>query len=177
MGGSPQHGSDDARRRAAERWLLRAAPSEETALKEWDSGVAVLVAGHSWDAVRVPYRLLDPTFDYDTEPEALRVCVTRLRLVGPAFCDPYRPYTYFLVPPGSDAHWPREEFVADEVECLGGTEPYVRHVGVPRVDRVKRPGLFWLTPPDTVAFRYVDPTHLLFVLRTHRHATASQAVR
>ncbi|CAL9614419.1 hypothetical protein SUDANB1_05697 [Streptomyces sp. enrichment culture] len=152
-------------RASAEQWLLRAAPDEQVARDEWSCGVALLVAGRIWDAVRVPYEVLDPSFDGDTNPATLRTWIASMRLVGPSFCDPYRPYVYFLVQAGTDRVWPAGEFEAVKVECLGGTEPYVRHIGVPRIDRIKRPGPFWLVPPDRVAHRHVDAAHLLNVLR------------
>jgi hypothetical protein len=159
------HGADRGRQESAQRWLLQAAPNEQVARGEWGSGVALLVAGRTWDAVRVPYDVLDPSFDGDTPSATLREYVTRLRLIGPSFCDPYRPYVYFLVRAGTDNEWPAEEFDAVKVECLGGTKPYVRHVGVPPVHCTDRPGLFWLVPPDRVAHRHVDAAHLLNVLR------------
>ncbi|MER7477476.1 hypothetical protein ABTX60_07435 [Streptomyces sp. NPDC126510] len=168
MNGSSQYvlnGADRGRQELAQRWLLQAAPEEQVALNEWSCGVALLVAGRTWDAVRVPYEVLDTSFDADTAPKALRTCVADLRLVGPSFCDPYRPYVYFLVQAGTDRVWPAEEFESVKVECLGGTEPYVRHIGVPPIGRTERPGLFWLMPPDRVACRHVDAAHLLNVLR------------
>lgn len=162
-------------RESAEQWLLRAAPDEQAARDEWTRGVALLVAGRTWDAVRVPYGVLDPSLGLDTDPATLRACVARLRLVGPIFCDPYRPYVYFLVQAGTDAEWPAEEFAAVKVECLGGSEPYVRHVGVPPVARTERPGPFWLVPPDRVAYRHVDAAHLLDVLRERLRQAAPEA--
>ncbi|CAL9471643.1 hypothetical protein SUDANB145_02839 [Streptomyces sp. enrichment culture] len=166
--------ADREHREAARQWLLRAAPDVRGALDEWTRGVALLVAGRSWDAVRVPYTLLDPNFDHDTEPSTLRTWVTRQRLNGPVFCDPYRPFVYFLVPPGTDREWPRDVFKVAGLECLGGTEPYVRHVGVPPVDRTERPGLFWLLAPDGVGFRHVDAGHLIAVLRERQQEKSAE---
>ncbi|MGP2435925.1 hypothetical protein [Streptomyces sp. JW3] len=169
---------DRDRRENAEQWLLRAAPDVRVALDEWTRGVAVLVAGRSWDAVRVPYALLDPAFHRATEPSTLRAWITQQHLVGPSFCDPYRPFAYFLVPPGTDREWPRGTFaVAAGLECLGGTEPYVRHVGVPRTDRTAPPGLFWLMPPDSVGSRYVDARHLISVLRARQQEEPVELVQ
>jgi hypothetical protein len=162
------NGADRARRKAAEQWLLRAAKDPQDALNEWNRGTAVLVAGRNWDAVRVPYTLLDPAFTYETEPDTLRTLITRLRLVGPSFADPYGSHTYFLVPPRTDKTWPHAELTAIKVECLGATKSYMHHVGVPSLGRTERPGMFWLMPPDSAPFRHVDATHLLAVLRERR---------
>lgn len=170
-------GAERGRRETAERWLLRAAPDPALALEEWGRGVAVLVAGQAWDAVRVPYAVLDSTFNRGTQPGELRACVARLGLDGPVFCDPYRPFLYFLVPPGTDRDWPRETLARARIECLGGTEPYVHHVGVPRVDRTERPGLFWLLPPDSGRPRHVDAAHLVDVLCERLGQAAREAAR
>ncbi|MFE4421299.1 hypothetical protein [Streptomyces sp. NPDC056817] len=147
----------------AQEWLYRAAASRETAGNEWtQQGVAVLTAGVMWDAVRIPYAVLgvDPEQEHDTE--ALRGLLAELKLSGPAFCDPYRPFLYVLVPPGTDRQWPLTLSPAG-VECLGGTRPYVHYVGVPRVDRLQPPGLFWVTLPDGSS-RFTDPQRLFQVL-------------
>jgi hypothetical protein len=172
------HGIDRASRNAAEQWLLRAAPDERTA-HQWSQGIALLVAGRTWDIVRVPYNLLDVAFNHETEPEALLACITRLHLVGPAFCDPCRPFVYFLVPPGTDARWPHYEFRRTQIACLGGTNAYEHQVGVPSIDRTQRPGRFWVVPPDNATHRHVDADHLLAVLREKlaEAATAAGGVR
>lgn len=173
------NGADRARREAAERWLLRAARDKRDALHQWSRGVALLVAGRTWDVVRVPSTMLDPGFDHTTEPAALLSCLTRLRLVGLAFCDPCRPFLYFLVPPGTDVHWPHHEFSRTQIACLGGTHYYEHHVGVPSIDRTQRPGRFWVVPPDSVTHPYVNADHLLAVLRQKQAeaATASAGVQ
>ncbi|MEV6804671.1 hypothetical protein [Streptomyces sp. NPDC051132] len=132
----------------------------------------MLTAGRQWDAVRAPYTAIDREFDRDTAPEVLRRRLEALGVAGAAFCDSYRPYVYFLVPPGTDRHWPAD---LGEAQCLGGTPPYVRHVVVPRLDFVSLPGLFWLTPPDTGEPRLVDPEHLVQVLRAAAAEPASTA--
>ncbi|MEU3441434.1 hypothetical protein ACOZDF_09265 [Streptomyces griseoincarnatus] len=149
----------------AARWLLRAAPDTETALAEWDDhGVAVLVAGWAWDAVRVSYGTIGYDFDGLARPEDLRGLLDKLSLAGPAFCDPYRAYAYFLVSPGTDREWPHGELARAGVECFGAHSEYVHHVGVPRVDRIDRPGPFWLVTPDRTAKEHVDATALADVL-------------
>lgn len=159
---------------SATRWLLRAAADTETALAEWDAhAVALLVAGRAWDAVRVPYGALGYDFDGLTRPEDLRGQLDKLGVAGPVFCDPYRAYAYFLVPPGTDREWPHGEMTRAGVECFGGHGPYVHHVGVPRVDRTDRPGSFWLVTPDCTAREHVGPALLLGVLRK-RLRTATQ---
>lgn len=96
------------RRAAAEAWLYRAATSQETAGREWATqGVALLAAGIVWDAVRVPHAALSADLERDTDPDMLRRRLHELQLAGPVFCDPYRPYLYVLVPPGTDRQWPR----------------------------------------------------------------------
>ncbi len=162
--------TDYGRREAAQRWLLRAATDVPTALGQWGSGPAVLVAGRGWDAVRVPYEALDPAFDAGTDPTTLRTCLSRLRLIGPAFCDPRRANLYFLVQARTDRQWPHEELSPVDVVCFGGTGPYAHHIGVPRVDRTEPPGLFWLVPLDRVGYRHVDAAHLLGVVRARRQA-------
>ncbi|MFH9672880.1 hypothetical protein ACH4L5_11505 [Streptomyces sp. NPDC017405] len=156
------------RRAEAAQWLLRAADSPSAAAMEWQRhGVAVLTAGRQWDAVRAPYSAIGREFGRDTSPEVLRRRLTELGVAGAVFCDSHRPHVYFLVPPGTDRHWPAD---AGEAQCLGGTPPYVRLVAVPRLDIVSLPGVFWLTPPDTGEPRLVDPEHLVQVL----HASAAE---
>ncbi|RPE39710.1 hypothetical protein EDD90_2727 [Streptomyces sp. Ag109_O5-1] len=143
--------------------MLGATASKLHAGTEWTSyGVAVLTAGLVWDVVRAPYTVLDRRFDRDTDPEELRREVKALE-VGAVFCDPYRPVLYFLVPPGTDRYWPQEVGPAG-VGCLGGTLPYVHHVGVPRLDLISPPGLFWAVPPDYGGRVLADPKHLYRVL-------------
>lgn len=167
---APLQGMDRAKRAAAQAWLLgvnaggrpsSSQGSPQMAMTEWTNhGVALLRAGITWDVVRVPYTVLDTDFDGDAEPDALRRRLEELEVSGAVFCDPYRPFLYFMVPPGSDEKWPRD-LASVGVECLGGTRPYIHHVGVPRMDRDKLPGPFWLLPPDNGTRRLVDP-HLLY---------------
>ncbi|MGW0952829.1 hypothetical protein [Streptomyces sp. NPDC002545] len=148
----------------AQEWLYRAAPSRGTAEGEWThQGVALLTAGVIWDAVRIPYGALGVDPEQDNETEALRGRMEELELSGPAFCDPYRPFLYILVPPGTDEQWPLTLGPAG-VECLGGTRPYVHYVGVPRVDRLQPPGPHWVTLPDGSS-RFTNPRHLFQVLQ------------
>jgi hypothetical protein len=158
------NGADRARREAAEQRLLRAAQDEWTALHQWSHSIALLVAGRTWDVVRLPSTMLDADFDHETEPAALPACITRLGMIGPAFCDPYRTAMHFLVPPGTNAHRPHEEFRRTQIACLRGANAYEHHVGVPRIDRTRRPGRFWVVPPDSVTHRHVDADHLLALL-------------
>ncbi|MFJ8086225.1 hypothetical protein ACIQ6Y_37350 [Streptomyces sp. NPDC096205] len=159
-------GADRGKRAAAESWLLDAAPYQPTTEAEWASahGVALLTAGVRCDAVRVPYNVLHPGFDGGTTPDALRHLLAGLGIVGPVFCDPYRPFAYFLVPPGTDRVWGRD-LAAAGMECLGGTQPYVRHVGVPHLGRVSPPGAYWLHPLDGGSLWYVDAGRLHAVLQ------------
>ncbi|MEU1372002.1 hypothetical protein ABZ454_38835, partial [Streptomyces sp. NPDC005803] len=153
------------RRATAYTWLLAAAQDGKVAMMEWDRhGTALLTAGVTWDAVRVPYALLDPTYDRDTEPAVLRRRLAELEVDGPVFCDPYRPHLYFMVPAGTDQSWPRT-LVPAQVEILGGTRPYIHHVGVPRPNRVEPPGPYWLTPPHDEVRRHVAASHLYEVLQ------------
>ena len=158
-------GSEHARRMAAQNWLLQAAKHRHTARMEWtEQGVAVLTAGLAWDVVRVPYDVLDPAFDRGTGPAALLRRLDDAQVFGATFCDPYRPLLYVMVAPGTDRHWNRDLARAG-VECLGGTRPYVRLVGVPRVERTEPPGPYWLIPPDNAAgLRFADAEHLHQVL-------------
>ncbi|MFG2950493.1 hypothetical protein [Streptomyces adustus] len=157
--------ADRARWADAEAWLLRAAPSPQTAAMEWARHcVAVLAAGQKWDVVRVPYAVLHPDFGLDTTPDKLRHQVSELKMSGSMFCDPYRPYLYVMVPPGTDKTWPYDSSPAG-VECLGGTRPFIHHVGVPSLDRLAPPGLFWLIPPYSLDSPLADPEHLKQVLR------------
>ncbi|MFD5568989.1 hypothetical protein [Streptomyces cadmiisoli] len=162
------------RRAAAYEWLLTAAPDRQTAISEWRSpGVALLTAGVEWDAVRVPYDVLHPGFDRATTLQELVQRLGELKVGGSAFCDPYRPFMYLLVPPRTDKDWPRD-LASARVECLGGTQPYVHHVGVPRLESVAPPGPFWLTPPDVIPQRHADPEHLYAVLHALLHAAPQQ---
>jgi hypothetical protein len=81
---------------------------------------------------------------------------------------------YFLVPPGTDKGWPLD-LVPAGVEILGGTEPYVRHVGVPSLSQIRRPGPFWVHPLDRGARWHVDPQHLYAVLHALVNETAAQS--
>ncbi|MEW5356183.1 hypothetical protein [Streptomyces sp. 16-176A] len=159
-------GALHGRRAAAEDWLLRSARDRETAVAEWTAelGVAVLTAGISWDVVRMPYAVLDGSFGRDVAPGALLHRLEQLELEGAVFCDPFRPYLYVMVPAGTNAQWPRLPALPG-VECLGRTGPCVQHVGVPRLDRTKPPGPYWLRPPDRTSGRYADPGRLLKFLR------------
>ncbi|MGW2445784.1 hypothetical protein [Streptomyces sp. NPDC001675] len=152
-------------RAEAEQWMLQATDTPHTAAMEWTTHqVALLTAGRVWDAVRLPYVLLRPDFERDTRPEELRRRVAELQVEGAMFCDPYRPFLYVLVPPGTDRRWP-DDLAPAGVECMGGTAPYIRHVGVPRLDLLAPPGLFWLVPPDSGGRRLADAQHLYEVLR------------
>ncbi|MFD0032561.1 hypothetical protein ACFVJK_30690 [Streptomyces sp. NPDC127172] len=172
-GSSPVHALGAARRErqvAAHTWLLESAADRQTAATEWImQGLALLTAGVTWDAVRVPCALLDPDFDRSTEPAVLRRRVEELDVAGPVFCDPYRPHLYFMVPPGTDRDWPQDLAPAG-VECLGGTRPYIHHVGIPRPDRIAPPGPYWLTSPNSGARRHVVAHRLYEVL----HACAAR---
>lgn len=185
-GGSPRDVEKQASRADAYSWLLASALHQQTAALEWTThGVALLTAGITWDAVRVPYALLDPEYNRRTElgdtvrnaamrPElatALRKRLEDFQVVGSVFCDPYRPNLYFMVPPGTDRRWPRRNLGPIGVECLGGTRPYIHHVGVPRVDQVAPPGPYWLTPPDSGVPRHVIAKRLYEML----HACIVQA--
>jgi hypothetical protein len=164
-------GADQARRLTAHNWLLEAAPHRHTAGMEWTSNhVALLKAGVTWDVVRVPYAVLDRTFDRDTEPAALLRWLEAAEVGGAVFCDPYRPYMYVMVPPGTDRSWKRDLAPAG-VECLGGTQPYIHHVGVPRIDCVEPPRPFWVLSPDA-GRRHADADHLYKVLETCVRVTA-----
>ncbi|QKW30696.1 hypothetical protein HUT11_34710 [Streptomyces seoulensis] len=159
------------RRTAAEDWLLQSAEDRDTAVREWTAelGVAVLTAGITWDAVRLPYAVLDGSFGRDVTPGALRHRLEQLELAGAVFCDPFRPCLYVMVPAGTDAQWPRLPALPG-VECLGRTGPCVQHVGVPRLDRTDPTGPYWLRPPDRTSGRYADPNRLLAFL----HARAAE---
>lgn len=153
-------------RAAAETWLCQAADDVSMARNEWDEkGFALLRAGVIWDAVRLPFTVLGPGLDRGAKPGQLRQLLVRLALRGPVVCDPYRPYLYVLVPPGTDRDWEKAPPIPG-VECLGGTPPFIRILGVPRIDRLEPPGQYWLTPPDP-AGRLADPIHLYRVLRSH----------
>ncbi|WP_330462113.1 hypothetical protein [Streptomyces sp. NBC_00775] len=157
-------GEDRERRAVAEAWLSQAATSREAAGMEWtEQGVALLTAGIVWDAVRLPYAPLGADLDRDADPDQLHRRLDELRVTGPVFCDPYRPHLYVLVPPGTDREWPRTLAPAG-VECLGGTRPYIHHVGVPRLDLISPPGPYWVTLPDGTG-HLTDPQHLFQVLR------------
>lgn len=161
-------GEARVRRAQAEQWMLQAADSYNTAGTEWSKhGVAVLRAGRVWDVVRASYSALGPGFDREDDPQQLRRRVEALRVSGAVFCDPYRPFMYFLVPPGTDQHWPHEGGPAG-VDCLGGTPPYVHHIVVPRLDYISPPGLFWLVLPDNGGPRLCDPAHLYRVLHASK---------
>ncbi|WP_149824151.1 hypothetical protein [Streptomyces tailanensis] len=153
--------------------MYQAAPSREVAAKDWtDHGVTLLKAGVVWDAVRVPYAILGQGLDRETAPDTLRWRMNELGLTGPAFCDPYRPYVYFLVPPETDQQWPRTLAPAG-IECLGGTQPYIHHVGVPRLNRTAPPGLYWLLLPDNTIW-HADPQRLEQVLCAQLAEAAKQ---
>ncbi|MFH9663346.1 hypothetical protein ACH4NF_34370 [Streptomyces sp. NPDC017248] len=107
----------------------------------------------------MPYTVLHTEFDYNTKPGALRQRLDELQVHGAVFCDPHRPCLYAMVPPGTDQHWPRA-LARAEIDCLGGTQPYIWHVGVPRIDITRPPGPYWLLPPDSVGRRHTDPEHL-----------------
>lgn len=159
----PPPGADRTRGETAHHWLLRSAPHHQHAGTEWNhSGITLLRAGVNWDAVRAPYETFG--LDRDAPAEALRRRMTELEVTGPLFCDPYRPYVYALVPPATDSDWP-QDLTAAGYPCLGGTSPYVHHVGVPAPYRTAPPGCFWLTPPDPGGKVHVDPDRLCLVLR------------
>ncbi|MET8957659.1 hypothetical protein ACWEO4_41005 [Streptomyces sp. NPDC004393] len=169
----PLRGADQAQRAAAETWMYRAAKSRQEAGTEWrQQGIALLTAGIVWDVVRVPYAPLGADLERDAEPEQLRRRLQELHVPGPVFCDPYRPYLYVLVPPGTDREWPRT-LAAAGVECLGGTRPYIHHVGVPRLDLISPPGPYWLTLPDGTG-RLTDPQHLFQMIRAGVAEAAKQ---
>ncbi|MFC4500546.1 MULTISPECIES: hypothetical protein [Streptomyces] len=168
----PLRGQDRVRRAQAEGWLLaaahfdrkRAPEAERAAIHDWERGtVALLTAGVTWDVVRVPYNALSPGFSRDTNPDELRQRLADLKVHGAAFCDPYRPYLYVMVPAGTDREWPARQLA--DVECMGSSKAYIHHVGVPRVDRIAPPGLYWLTSPDAEGPHYADWQHLFAVLR------------
>ncbi|MEU2426871.1 hypothetical protein ABZ619_38665 [Streptomyces sp. NPDC007851] len=163
---NPADQAERDRRAAAHDWLMQSASHRHRAGLEWTySGVAVLTAGVTWDVVKMPYAAFDPRFDWNTPAKELRQRLEELEVAGPAFCDPYRPYVYALVPPGTDRKWPQDLTAAGH-ECLGGTRPFVHHVAIPSLNRSEPPGLFWLTLPDPLGEHpHVDPGHLCKVLR------------
>ncbi|MEV6029056.1 hypothetical protein [Streptomyces sp. NPDC052036] len=164
-------GEDRERRAAVEAWLYRAATSRQTAAVEWTrQRIALLTAGIVWDAVRVPYPQLGADLERDAGPEQLRRRLYELQVAGPVFCDPYRPFLYVLMPPGTDREWPRT-LTHMGVACLGGTRPYVHHLGVPRLDLISPPGPYWLSAPDGTG-RLTDPQHLYQVLQAQAVVTA-----
>lgn len=152
------------RRTQAARWMLKAAESQEAVGREWrHHGAALMAAGIMWDVVRTPYTALGLGFERSTDVQDLRRQVAEMG-VGAVWCDPFRPFLYFLVPPGTDRHWPSDMSQAG-LDCLGGTPPYTRHTGVPRLDRLSPPGHYWLVPPDYGGDVLADPAHLYKVLR------------
>jgi hypothetical protein len=160
----------DTRVAAVQAWLYKAAPAPEVAAEEWRTqGVALLTAGVAWDAVRVPYAPLGLV--REDAPDTIRRRLGDLQVIGPVFADPYRPNLYVLVPPGTDRAW-SSALAPAGVECLGGTPPYVRCVGVPRLDRVARPGPFWVTPPDSPD-HLADPQQLYRTLHAHAREAAA----
>ncbi|NUR01401.1 MAG: hypothetical protein HOY79_34200 [Streptomyces sp.] len=169
----PLRGAGRIRRTAAESWLLAAAGDRERAATEWDrQGLALLTAGHRWDAVRIPPHLLNPALDRHATPALLRYHLTEARLSGAVFCDPYRPFLYLLVPPGADDDWPRA-LTAAGAERLGSDHSHTCHVGVPRIDRDRPPGSYWLQPPDSGGRRHVDAARLRDVLHARVHQPES----
>lgn len=162
---APEHDQ----RAAAQEWLCRAAEDRDVAAREWSQdGCALLRGGVLWDAVRAPFAAIDPNLTWDTDATELRRRMAELELFGPIVCDPYRPYFFFLVEPGTDAWWPTVLDVA-KVECLGGTPPFKRVLFIPHIDRVKPSRLYWLMPPDGTG-QLVDARHLYALLRKQVNA-------
>ncbi|MER6334085.1 hypothetical protein ABT298_33225 [Streptomyces sp. NPDC001034] len=169
------HGEALTRRTQATQWMLKAAQSQDTAGMEWtEHGVALLTAGRVWDVVRAPYAALGRGLDRCTDPQELRRQVTEAG-AGAVWCDPYRPCLYFLVPPGTDRHWPHDRRLA-QVECMGGTRPYIHYIGVPRLDRSGPPGFFWLIPPDCDGQALADPDLLYKALLARTSQSSAPAL-
>ncbi|MGY9065706.1 hypothetical protein [Streptomyces sp. CAS3] len=161
------------RRTQATLWMLKAAESQEAVGREWrQRGVALMAAGIVWDVVRTPYSALGRGFDRCIDPRELRSQVQEMG-VGAVWCDPFRPFLYFMVPPGTDRHWPSDMSQAG-LDCLGGTPPYTRHTGVPRLDRLSPPGHYWLVPPDYGGDVLADPVHLHKELRERAGELSAQ---
>ncbi|MFJ4806035.1 hypothetical protein [Streptomyces murinus] len=166
------HGDVHGRRERAEKWLLKAAKSQNDAVVEWtEQGVALLTAGREWDVVRAPYTALGPDLERCTDVQELRRHAEELG-GGAVWCDRYRRCLYFLVPPGTDRGWPQDRHLAG-VECLGGTPPYIHYVGVPRVDRIEPSGFFWLAPLDSASQVLADPRRLYEALLARAGASQS----
>jgi hypothetical protein len=99
---------------AAARWLLLAAESPETAVREWRArGVALLACGRVFDAVRVPCDLVRSAVSGADDVRAAGVLQTALG-GGPVFVDRVTRQVHALTAPGT---WSTER--VPRVEHLG----------------------------------------------------------
>lgn len=112
--------------------------------------LAVLPAGHWWDAIVLPQQLgLDALQHLDSTSE---------QHVGPVIWDaqPPRPRLYFLVPVGVSEGW----------GAPGEAHGRTTFIGVPGPTTLEPPGPHWLIPPSPdTPDALVDPIALAAVLR------------
>ncbi|RZU28304.1 hypothetical protein EV284_6470 [Streptomyces sp. BK022] len=168
---------------AAWNWLLRAADSQRVAEREWEpghGGRTLLRAGKTFDVLRVTYRALGVRLPDRAGGRPLPVPrpdllgrLAELGITGMVYRTDYRPYLYFLVPPGTDRTWPKPRLLRDQVECVGGSYADVHLVGVPSPLCTEGPHLHWVRPfgPGGPAEWLADPEHLHQVLLERAEAT------
>ncbi|MEU1024713.1 hypothetical protein ABZ366_21970 [Streptomyces sp. NPDC005904] len=121
-------------------WLARAQRPPVRARREWAVvGVALLPLGPRFEAVRLPGRLVAAALR-TAHPREIAGRLGPL-LGGPVIFDGRTlDGTYYpLMRPRAERRWEYEAFAP----CLGaGT-----YLGVPRVERRKPPGTYWVAPP------------------------------
>ncbi|MFJ1664789.1 hypothetical protein ACIOK4_00080 [Streptomyces bottropensis] len=121
-------------------WLARAHDDPEQVRAEWaDRGVALLPLGRAFSAVRLTSRLVHAAVG--SHDPAVITAELEDRLSGPVIHDSLaigKPY-YALIQWHAGVVWKGD----DETPCLGDGV----HLGVPRIERVRPPGTYWLVPP------------------------------
>jgi hypothetical protein len=123
-------------------WLDRAHPVPQRARAEWSTqGVALLPLGELFCAVRLPGELVYAAVSSADTDQVAAILGELLR--GPVIHD-HRTTgaTYYaLINWGAGVIQQLER--AEDTPCLGqGT-----YLGVPRIDRRKPPGTYWVVPP------------------------------
>lgn len=128
--------------RQAAAWLEATHPQPHSVRSAWDADVAAVVmlpAGVRWDAVRLPESVVQLVATSEN-PEQVRAMLAELEITGPVLRDPSGHVYYVLVPPGSAAAWRHHQMAP----CLGNA----CHIATPHPEKVARPGLHWVQPPD-----------------------------
>ncbi|WP_331723552.1 MULTISPECIES: hypothetical protein [unclassified Streptomyces] len=127
--------------RAVSDWLAASLDNPAKAHREWDSGVALLRTGLTFDAIRIPAPVIHAAAASE-DPDTVSAFLADNLNQGAVIHDAYTVGVsyYALVPAGTHANWR-----TSGTPCL----PPGTWLGVPHPSRTARPGPYWALPPHS----------------------------